>query len=166
MSKSKRAPGRKKPVRRMKRPIPTEPLPFVKRRPIVKLVKLDDKQSLRKARASAGVGAGAIVNQIIHEIEQTVANAGKTLSANAFQEFRPKLVTGITNKLLNNGDWSLDGPNVLAAARKMGVIACINADPASEVTKAHLHPAFYSVKNGSTVCAATSGAGSWCDFFI
>src|SRR5262245_19191604 len=131
MSKRKKMPARKKPLR-PKLP----PRSFFRKPPKVKLVKLNDKLTLRRARAEARVGAGAIVNAIIHELEQDVANAGKTLSANALQEFRPKLLGGITNKLLSDGNGSLDGPNVLAAARKMGIIACINADPSSQVTKA------------------------------
>jgi hypothetical protein len=169
MSKSKTAPARKKPRPTRRRPaslLEPIPIPFVKPFPVTKLVKLNDKQSLRIARAEARIGASAIVSQILWEIEAEVAARGKTLSSTAFQEFRPRLQHGVSNKLLNGGNWATDGAKVRAAGKQMGAIAVFLAEPSPTVTKAQIHPSFYSVKNGSTVCSSTSGAGSWCDFFI
>ena len=150
---------------------PPDPIPFKKPRPLVELVKLDNSLRLKEAQAAAKIGAGAIVNEIIWEIENAIAGAGKTVSNSAFNEFRPALLGGVGTKLLNGGDWSVDGPPVRGAGTQMGFIAAALAHPSTEVAKAHVHQAFYAVKNGSTVCSTsggvvTTGAGSWCDFFI
>jgi len=162
----KKAPARpKRPRLGRPNPIypPLAPKPFWKRRPKPVIFKLDP--SWLKARAAIKSAGGLIVKEIIYEIELAVANAGKTLSNDAFQEFRPALLKGINTKLSNGGNWSADGANVRTAGGLMGTIAAGLAGSSTVVVKANVHSAFYAVKNGSTVCV-NAGGGSWCDFFI
>jgi hypothetical protein len=160
MSPRKTPSAAKRPRRPIPRPKPIDP----KRRP--KPTKFKLSRPAKKALAEVDDAGGKIVKEILFEVEFVITTAGKTLTTDAFQEFRPKLhVEGINKKLSKGGNWTADRVRVLSAATQMGGIAVVLAGLAPKVAKVHIHNAFYAVKNGSTVCT-NPGSGSWCDFFI
>ena len=148
-----------------KPPIPF-PLPDFKVRPKVPPFTQQEMDNWAKAKASLKLSAKAICDLILYEIKAAVEAAGKTLTADALDEFAPALCGGVEKRLLDGGDWAADQVHVLAAARQMGTIAAILAGSSPQVAKAQVHVAFFAVQMGSTVCSSTSGSGSWCDFTI
>ena len=142
------------------------PLPNLKVRPEVPLFRPAAAVAWNQAKAELIATANAITDLLLYEINAAVVAGGKTVSADGFQEFGPALRGGVMKKLIDDGDWNADQANVIAAARQMGAIAVLLAGTSAQVSKGHLHPAFYAVQSGSTVCSLTAGSGSWCDFFI
>jgi hypothetical protein len=116
---------------------------------------------LRKAKAEAN----AIVNEIVSHMKATLTASGKSFSATALDEWRPKLQTSVFFRLLQGGDWPTDKANVLAVAGDMARIAGIISASSATVNKARTHAAYRAVKEHVT-CPGGLGSGRWCDFDI
>jgi hypothetical protein len=141
-----------------------------KRRGLAK-AKLSPVQSFAKVTGFTKVQArlnriaGAIVKEIIDEMNLTLMAVGKSLSAGALDEWKPKLTASVFTRLLNGGNWANDRANVLAVASDMALIASILSGSSSVVNKGRVHAAFRAVKDHAT-CPGNLGSGRWCDFDI
>jgi hypothetical protein len=117
---------------------------------------------------AAKAAAAAIVQEIIDEMNLALASVGKSFSASALDEWRPKLAHSVFVRLLNGGDWATDRPNVLQTAHDMAIIAAILSGSSSVVVKGRVHASFRAVKDHAACPAASGGTGGgrWCDFDI
>lgn len=107
----------------------------------------------------------AIVQEIIDRMNETVASEGKSFTAGALVEWKPKLENAVYIRLSQGGDWATDKVNVLAVAEDMARIACMISGPLPDVSKVRVHAAFRAVKDHQ-VCPVPPGGGRWCDFDI
>ena len=118
-----------------------------------------------KAVMKATTGVGHIVQEIINELQITVATLGKTFQPGALDEWRGKLAIAIVIKLSLGGNWTTDRTKVLAVAHDMGVIAALLSGAMPTISKARVHAAFRAVKDHQT-CPTPPGSGAWCNFDI
>src|SRR5262245_20939477 len=114
-------------------------------------------------RRDAKAAAGAIVQEIIYHMTQTVQSRGKTFTAGALDEWRLGLTKSVFRRLLEGGNWNNDRSNVLTVAGDMAVIACMLSGSQAQVSKVRVNAAFRAVKDHAT-CPVNLGSGVWCDF--
>jgi hypothetical protein len=118
--------------------------------------------------ASLKLVVATIVQEIIDEMNLALASVGKSFSAGALDEWRPKLTHSVFVRLLNGGNWATDRTNVLLVAHDMAIIASILSGSSPVVVKGRVHAAYRAVKDHGA-CPALSGGpggGRWCDFDI
>jgi hypothetical protein len=120
---------------------------------------------LKATVLSVKVVAKAIVKEIVDEMNLTLMAVGKSFSPNALDEWVPKLLVSVMNRLLQGGNWPNDRANVLAVASDMAIIGAILTGPSSTVNKGRVHASFRAVKDHAT-CPGSLGSGRWCDFDI
>ena len=118
-------------------------------------------KTLRKMKAEAS----SIVKEIVAHMKATLTTNGKSFTATALDEWRPKLHNSVFLRLLQGGNWAADKANVLTVAGDMAHISAVISGPSSTVTKARLHAAYRAVKEHVT-CPGGLGSGRWCDFDI
>ena len=122
-------------------------------------------KGLKKVQKGANHLVGAIVKEILDEMNLTLMATGKTFSPNALDEWKPKLVKSVFNRVMSGGLWANDRANVLQVASDMALISSILSAGNTVVNKGRVHASFRAVKDHSA-CPGSLGSGRWCDFDI
>lgn len=118
-----------------------------------------------KLRRALDRAAAAIVAEILDQMKLTLTGLNKSFTANALDEWTPKLKASVAMRLLNHGNWATDRANVLAVAGDMARIGALLSGGDSKVNKGRVHASFRACKDHAT-CPGNLGSGRWCDFDI
>ena len=106
-----------------------------------------------------------ITNAIVKQVRDGLDGVNhKTANPGALAEWRGLLQSAVYAHLKAGGNWSKDGPNVLAVARDMGTIAGLLSGSNPEAGPNQLKSAFAATKAHTTCTGSGVGGGAWCSF--